>query len=367
LSNQIPLVDLHAQYAQIRDEIHAAIDRVLERQSFVLGPETSAFEAEFAAFSGAREAVALSNGTTALELALWSLGVGPGDEVITVSWTFWATVEAVLRAGATPVFVDVRPDDWTMDPERVAPAVTPRTKVVLPVHIYGHPADVPAIAAAAPNAIVLEDAAQAHGASYYGRPVGSGAAAATFSFFPGKNLGAYGDAGAIVTDDLALASHLRALRDHGRSSKYEHPFPGTNARCSEIQCAVLRTKLRHLREWTEERRRVSSLYEEHVGLPFQATQDWAEHARHLFVVRHADRDRLQQLLAEQGVASGVHYPIPAHRQPGLHGVEWRAVGDMSITDELAATVLSLPLYPELGEEGAQRVCAAIHRAATVAA
>ena len=204
------------------------------------------------------------------------------------AWTFWATAEAVLRLGATPVFVDVRDDDWTIDPQAVAAALTPRTKAILPVHIFGHPADVPALLDGVP---VIEDAAQAHGGSYHGRPVGADAAAATFSFYPGKNLGAYGDAGALITNDADFAARVRALRDHGRSTKYEHPVAGTNARSSELQCAILRAKLPHLAAWTDERRRLAGLYEKRLaplGLRFQATQPWARHVRHLFVIRHPD-------------------------------------------------------------------------------
>jgi dTDP-4-amino-4,6-dideoxygalactose transaminase len=359
---RIPLVDLKAQFRTIEPEIRTAIDRVLERQQFVIGPETKAFEDEFAAFSGVAEAVAVSNGTTAIELALWALGVGPGDEVVTTAWTFWATAEAVLRLGATPVFVDVREDDWTIDPERVRAAVTDRTRAILPVHIFGHPADVPALL---DGPAVLEDAAQAHGGSYHGRPVGSDGALATFSFYPGKNLGAYGDAGAVITNDPELAARVRGLRDHGRSTKYEHPVAGTNARASELQCAILRAKLPHLREWTDERRRLASLYEERLaplGLRFQATQPWAEHVRHLFVIRHPEREALQRHLAEEGIDSGVHYPIPVHMQPGLAGREWRAEGGLEVTEALAREVLSLPLFPELGDAGVDRVCTVIERA-----
>jgi dTDP-4-amino-4,6-dideoxygalactose transaminase len=361
-SDRIPLVDLKAQFRTIEPEIRAAIDRVLERQSFIHGPETRAFEEEFAAFSGIAEAIACSNGTSAIELVLWALGVGPGDEVITTAWTFWATAESIIRLGATPVFVDVRDDDWTIDPERVRAATTERTKAILPVHIFGHPADVPSLADGVP---VVEDAAQAHGSSYHGRPVGSEAVAATFSFYPGKNLGAYGDAGAVITNDVELARRIRALRDHGRSTKYEHPFAGTNARTSELQCAVLRTKLRYLPAWTGERRRLSELYERRLGplgLAFQATQPWAWHVRHLFVVRHPERDGLKAHLEEEGIEAGIHYPIPVHLQPGLEGHAWRAEGGLETTEALAREVLSLPLYPELGDEGVDRVCAAIEKA-----
>lgn len=358
----LPLVDLKAQYVAIREEVRDAIDGVLERQYFIAGPETAAFEEEFARASGAAEAIAVSNGTTALELALEAIGVGEGDEVITVSHTFFATVEAILRVGATPVLVDIGSDDWTISPERVADAVSPKTKAVVPVHIYGHPADVRALREAAPNAVIIEDAAQAHLARYYDAPVGREAAAATFSFFPAKNLGAYGDAGAVITDDPELAARLRRLRDHGRSGKYEHAEVGTNARAAELQLAVLRVKLRHLPAWTKERRRLASLYEERLAqadLGFQVERDWAEHVRHLFVVRHPQRDTLREALAGQGVSTGIHYPLPVHRQPALQGTATRVAGTMAVTDGLASSILSLPLFPELGDAGVDRVAAAL--------
>jgi dTDP-4-amino-4,6-dideoxygalactose transaminase len=207
---------------------------------------------------------------------------------------------------------------------------------------------------------VIEDAAQAHGSTYHGRPVGADAVAATFSFYPGKNLGAYGDAGAVITNDPDLAARVRALRDHGRSTKYEHPFAGTNARCSELQCAILRAKLPHLDAWTEERRRLAALYEERLaGYGFQATQPWARHVRHLFVIRHPERDRLREQLAEHGIQTGVHYPLPVHLQPGLAGRDFRVHGELPVTEQLAEEVLSLPLYPELGDGGVDRVCRAL--------
>jgi dTDP-4-amino-4,6-dideoxygalactose transaminase len=362
--SDLPLVDLRAQYGSIRGEVDAAIARVLERQTFLNGPETRAFEEEFAQFSGAAEAVAVANGTVALELALEAIGVGRGDEVVTVAHTFFATVEAVLRVGARPVLVDVDPDDWTLAPDRIAAAVGPRTRAIVPVHLYGHPADVPAIRAAAQGVPVVEDAAQAHGARYHDRPVGADAVAATFSFFPAKNLGAYGDAGAIVTNDAALASHLRSVRDHGRSSKYEHRLVGTNARMAELQAAVLRAKLPHLAAWTAERRRLSLRYEELLAvepLRTQVIRPWADHARHLFVVAHPGRDRLRDLLAAEGIATGIHYPVPCHRLEALAAADWRAPAPLEATEELAATILSLPLYPELGDEGVERVAAAVER------
>ncbi|HSD01395.1 MAG TPA: DegT/DnrJ/EryC1/StrS family aminotransferase [Gaiellales bacterium] len=361
----IPLVDLKAQYRAIGPDIEAAIARVLERQSFINAAETRAFEDEFAAFCEAPEAIGVSNGTAAIELILNALEVGPGDEVITVSHTFMATVGAILRTGATPVLVDVDPDTWTMSPEQARLAVTPRTKAILPVHLYGNPADVPAIAVAAPGIPIVEDAAQAHGARYHGRAVGSDAVAASYSFYPGKTLGAYGDAGAVTTADPELALRLRRLRDHGRfGAKYEHVSVGTNARMAELQAAVLRTKLAHLAEWIAARQRLCARYEEHLSgadVRLQRIEGWAEPTWHLYVLLHPERDRLAEGLRERGISTGVHYPIPVHRQPGMAGVEHRVQGgELPVTDELAATCLSLPIYPELGDDGVDRVAGAVH-------
>jgi len=333
---------------------------VLERQVFISGPETAAFEQEFAAACEASDCVAVSNGTTALELTLKAIGVGPGDEVITVSHTFIATVGAIVSTGATPVFVDVDPSSWTMAPELVAAALTERTKAIVPVHIYGHPANVPAIDAVAPHVPIIEDAAQAHLARYYGSAVGSCAEAACYSFYPGKNLGAYGDAGAVVTSDLDLAAKLRALRDHGRTrgAKYEHELLGTNARAAELQMAVLRVKLPHLPMWTQRRREVAAKYEgelESRGIEVQLVRPWAEHSRHLFVLLHPERDRLLERLHERGIGAGIHYPLPCHQQSALIG-RWRGTADgLEVTERVAAGCLSLPLYPELTSDQVDRV------------
>jgi dTDP-3-amino-3,4,6-trideoxy-alpha-D-glucose transaminase len=361
---RLPLVDLEAQYRTIEREVAAAIERVLERQIFIGGPETAAFEAEFARACEAPEAVAVSSGTTALELALKALGVGPGDEVITVSHTFFATVGAIVATGATPVLVDIDPKSWTMAPELFGEALSERTKAIVPVHIYGHPADVPAISAAAPLIPIVEDAAQAHLARYHGSAVGSSAAAACYSFYPGKNLGAYGDAGAVTSSDPELVERMRALRDHGRTNgaKYEHELLGTNARAAELQMAVLRAKLPYLRSWTETRQRLSARYE--AGLSghdgdLQVVQPWAEHARHLFVILDAQRDRLLAELQRRGIGAGVHYPVACHQQPAL-GDRWRgSESGLDVTASVAGRCLSLPLYPELGDEGVDRVLEAL--------
>jgi dTDP-3-amino-3,4,6-trideoxy-alpha-D-glucose transaminase len=370
--SELPLVDLKAQYRTIAADVQAAIERVLARQQFINGPETAAFEREFAAACEASQCVAVSSGTTALELALRAMGVGPGDEVVTVSHTFLATVSAVANTGATPVLVDVDEETWTMAPAAVAEAIRPRTKAIVPVHLYGHPADIDAIAAAAPGVPVVEDAAQAHLARYRGRAVGSSARAACYSFYPGKNLGAYGDAGAVVTNDPALADRLRALRDHGRrvGGKYEHEILGTNARASELQTAILRAKLPHLPAWTHERQRLSVQYEDalaRLDLPVQRVQPWAEHARHLFVLLHADRERLLRQLRARGIGAGVHYPIPCHLQPAVTDRCRVAPSALARTEVLAQQCLSLPLYPELGDDGVRRVVAALTDALLAAA
>ena len=362
--SRLPLVSLKDQYRSIAPEISAAIERVLERQVFIGGPETAAFEAEFAAACESQECIAVSSGTNALELALAALGVGAGDEVITVSHTFFATVGAIVRTGATPVLVDIEEESWTMNPALVAGAISERTKAIVPVHIYGHPADVPAIAEAAAGIPIVEDAAQAHLARYWGRSVGSDAAAACFSFYPGKNLGAYGDAGAVITDDPLIAERIKALRDHGRArgAKYEHDQMGMNARAAELQMAVLRAKLPHLPQWTLARRQLSERYERQLADEYeqQVVQPWAEHVRHLFVLVHPERDRLLKGLHEQG--AGVHYPVPCHMQPALEG-RWRG-GDsgLQVSETVAASCLSLPLYPELGDEGVDAVVLALSEA-----
>jgi dTDP-4-amino-4,6-dideoxygalactose transaminase len=356
--SKIPLVDLQAQQRSIGAEITAAIARVEERQMFVNGPEVAAFEVEFANWCTAPRCIAVSSGTTALELTLQALEVGPGDEVITVSHTFFATVGAIARRGATPVLIDVDPRTWTMDPDRVAAAVGPRTKAIVPVHLYGNPADIPAISRAAPGVAIIEDAAQAHGARYHDRPLGSGSAAACYSFYPGKTLGAHGDAGAITTGDAELADRVSQLRDHGRAGgKYEHLCVGTNARMAELQAAVLRAKLPHLTDWIDARQRIAAMYQSALAghVPTQEVEPWAEHTWHLFVALHPNRDGIRPQLQEQGIATGVHYPIPVYRQPAMEQVEHRIVGDLAVTDQLASTCLSLPIYPELGEDDVRRV------------
>lgn len=364
VKNRIPLVDLKAQYEGIKPEIDAAIARVLDKTSFILGDEVAAFEAAFARFCGVSDCIGVGNGTDALTLALQAVGVTAGDEVITVALTFIATAEAVAELGARPVFVDVRPDTLLMDVARVEAAITPKTRAIVPVHLYGQMVDMePLLRLAAARGIpVVEDAAQAHGATYRGRPAGSFGGAAAFSFYPGKNLGAYGDAGAVVTNDLAVAAWVRKARDHGRTSKYEHEFAGRNSRMDGVQGAVLQTKLAHLAEWNERRRVLAESYDRALSgvtgaSPVVRSSDGCS-ACHLYVVRVQDRDRVLAALRQSGVEAGVHYPIPLHMQPAFASLGLRS-GALPVTEEASNTVLSLPLYPELAGPAMEHVVSAL--------
>jgi len=357
-------VDLRAQYDAIRHEIDPAMAAILENTSFILGEPVRTFEAAFAEFCDASHCVGVANGTDAIVLALKALGVGAGDEVVTVSHTFFATAGAVITAGAKPVFVDVRPDTQTLDPERFEAAITPRTKAILPVHLFGQPADMaPILEVATRHGLpVVEDAAQAHGATYEGRRVGSMGRLATFSFYPGKNLGAYGDGGAVVTGDAELAERVRMTRNHGRRAKYEHERTGVNSRLDALQAAVLSVKLRHLDDWNASRRRLAAGYDallegvDGVETPFVAPN--RESVFHLYVIQVDDRDAVLARLKAGGIGAGVHYPIPLHLQPALKGLGYR-VGDFPISERAAGRVLSLPLYPELTDGAQERVVEAL--------
>lgn len=368
--NRIPLVDLKAQYQSIQADIDSAIRRVIETTAFIDGPDVQLFEREFAEFCGAKHAVGVASGTAALQLAMLACGVGPGDEVITVSHTFCATAEAIAQLGARPVFVDIDPDTYTMDPSAAEQAITPRTKAILPVHLYGLPADMEAIQSIARKhgLVVIEDAAQAHGASYKGRSVGAMGDAACFSFYPGKNLGAYGDAGAVTTSNEAIARTVSALRDHGRAigpdgkrSKYEHDRVGFGERLDTLQAAILRAKLPHLRAWTERRRAIAQRYREllrdsPIGLPVEPPD--TRHVYHLFVVRVSDRRAVQDRLAAKGIDTGIHYPIPLHMQKSFAWLGYRE-GDLPRTEAAAREILSLPIYPELTPQQQEYVAQAI--------
>jgi dTDP-4-amino-4,6-dideoxygalactose transaminase len=362
----VPFVDFKAHVAAHRGEIDGALARVLGSGWFVLGPEGEAFERELAAALGARDAVAVANGTDAIALALRALGVGPGDEVVTTSLSAAFTALAVLQAGARPVFVDVDPRTLNLDPERVAEAITPRTRAILPVHLYGHPADMdPILELARSRGIeVVEDACQAHGALYRGRPVGTLAGErgmGALSFYPTKNLGALGDGGAVLVNDPALAARLRRLRNGGQSDRYRHEEPGVNSRLDELQAALLRVGVRHLARWTARRREIAAGYErglEGAAVTLLREQPWASAVRHLFVVRHPRRDALAAALRERGVGTLVHYPIPLHVQPALAALGG-GPGTLPVVEKAAAEILSLPLYPELTDEQAQRVVEAV--------
>jgi dTDP-4-amino-4,6-dideoxygalactose transaminase len=359
----IPPFDLKRQYESIRDEVARAVARVLDKGYFILGEEVSAFEREFASYCGVAHAVGVGSGTEALHLALAACGVGPGDEVITVSHTAVATVAAVELVGARPVLVDIDPVRYTIDPAQVASAVTPRTRAIVPVHLYGCPADLTSIidVARQHDLFVVEDCAQAHGALYRGKPVGSWGHIAAFSFYPTKNLGAYGDGGAIVTDDASLAERARLLRQYGWQERYVSAIKGLNSRLDELQAAVLRVKLHHMEAWNEQRRRLAGLYSEHlvdsdVTVPCEP-QD-GTHVYHLYVVRHPRRDELQALLREQGIGTLIHYPVPVHLQPAYRDLGYET-GSLPITETVAQEVLSLPMYPELREDEATVVAGTV--------
>ncbi len=361
------MVDLAAQYRRIKGEIDDAIARVVASTAFVGGEDCLLFEAEFAAWCGAAHAVGVANGTDALTLALKAHGVGPEDEVITVSNTFIATGEAILLNGARPVFVDVDEETATMDPGAMEAAITPQTRLVLPVHLYGHPARMDAInAVAGRHGIpVLEDAAQAHGASVAGRRAGSLGHAACFSFYPGKNLGAYGDAGMVVTGDAEFAARVRQLANHGAGDgRYDNVVAGTNSRLDSLQAAVLRVKLRHLEDWDRERRQRVEAYTKALdgapGVTVPREAAWARSAWHLYTVRVAGRDALRQRLADRGIATAVHYPRPIHLQPAMAAARGRT-GDLPVSERLSAEVLSLPLYPELPLETVEEIAAEVRR------
>jgi dTDP-4-amino-4,6-dideoxygalactose transaminase len=354
----------------LRRELDEAAARVLDSGWFILGPEVEAFEHELAAALGARDAVAVGNGTDALFLSLRALGVGPGDEVVTTPITAAFTALAVLQAGARPLFVDVDPATMNLDPGKVEAALTPRTKAIVPVHLYGHPADMdPILALARERGLaVLEDACQAHGALYRGRPVGTLAGErgiGALSFYPTKNLGALGDGGAILVNDPALASRLRQLRNGGQSDRYRHELPGVNSRLDEIQAAFLRAGLRHLPAWTERRRALAEIYVRGLdgcGVEVLREQPYARAVHHLFVVRHPRRDALARALRARGVGTLVHYPIPLHLQPAFAFLGGRP-GDLTVAEKAAGEILSLPLFPELRDEQARAVVEAVRDAA----
>ena len=362
----IPSIDLKAQYRSIQEEIAPAIAGVLESCQFALGSEVAAFEREFAAYCGAGSGVAVNSGTSALHLALLAAGVGPGDEVITVPFTFVATAAAIWYAGARAVFVDIGRDSYNMDASLLEAAVTPRTKAVIPVHLYGQPADMDPImeAASRHGLVVIEDAAQAHGAEYKGRRAGSLGHMGCFSFYPTKNLGACGEGGMVVTSNPAYERTIRMLRDWGQERKYYHVLRGFNYRMEGIQGAVLRVKLRHLDDWNEARRAHAESYDRLLaGLAVKTphVMSYARHVYHVYSVRTPERDALQQALQGAGIQTGIHYPVPVHLQPAYGDLGYGA-GDFPESEGAAAEVLSLPMYPELTQGQVKAVCDAVRTA-----
>ena len=347
----VPFVDLQASYLALKDEIDAAMRHVLARTDFVMGAAVGEFEESFAVYCGVRHAVGVDSGFSALELTLRAYGIGEGDEVITAANTFIATAGAIHAVGARPVLVDVTPDTYTIDPDRVMAAVTPATRALMPVHLYGHPADMDALntIAAEHGLVVIEDACQAHGARYRDRQTGCLGDAAAFSFYPSKNLGAFGDGGMIVTDDAEVASKLRKLRNLGTSAKYHHEIKGFNRRLDTLHAAVLQAKLRHLDTDNASRRRTAELYTDllaDVPVVTPSARPDVEHVFHLYVVEVDDRRRLQDHLRAAGVATGIHYPIPIHLQTAYCSLGYRP-GTFPVTERSAQHILSLPMYPDM--------------------
>jgi dTDP-4-amino-4,6-dideoxygalactose transaminase len=351
----IPLVDLHKQYAPLKDQVLGEIEHVLEGMHLFLGDNVRDLEREFARYSGAVHGIGVSDGTAALTIILRALGIGPGDEVITVAHTFFATAEAIVLTGARPVFVDIDPVSYLMDPAQVECLITARTKAILPVHLYGQTVEMEAIwnIARRYGLKVIEDACQAHGAEYHGRKAGSLGDAAAFSFYYSKNLGAFGEGGFISTNDDELARNARMVRDHGSERRYYHDVIGFNGRLDEIQAAVLRTKLPHLDEYNARRRAHAARYNQCLaGTPVVTPVECAgnQHVYHLYVIRAPERDALQEWLKERGIASGIHYPVPCHLQKALASLGYKP-GDLPVTERAAGEILSLPMYPELtGDE-----------------
>jgi len=352
---QVPFLDLKAQYRSIKEEIDSAMQAVVEQTAFAGGPFVARFEEAFAKFCGCSYAVGTGSGTDALWMALIASEVGPGDEVITVPDTFIATAEAISFCGAKPVFVDVMESTCNLDPEKLEGAITEQTKAVIPVHLFGQPADMDPILEIARRhgLLVIEDACQAHGAQYKGKMAGSIGDAGCFSFYPGKNLGAYGEAGAVVTNSEALAEKMRMFRDHGQARKYEHAMVGWNARMDGLQGAVLSVKLSHLEDWNNARRQNACLYSELLqgvqGIVLPTEADYARHVYHIYAIRVKDRDKLIAQLAEQGISCGIHYPVPVHLQKAYQDLGL-GEGSFPVVERCATEFISLPMFPELTVE-----------------
>ena len=360
---QVPFVDLGAQYRTIEGEIGEATSRVIQQSDFILGREVSLFEEEFAAFCEAKYAIGVDSGTSALELALRAYDIGPGDEVITAANSFIASALAISHAGARPILVDVDPSTYTVDVSAIEKAITPRTKAVIPVHLYGHPAHMNPIRELADKhgLVIIEDACQAHGTRYKGRRTGSLGHAAAFSFYPGKNLGAYGDGGIVVTNDRGIARRLEMLRNYGQKEKYQHLFRGYNHRLDTLQAAVLRVKLRYLEKWNAARRWNAVLYHKFLdgcGLLLPGEAPGAESVWHLYVIRAEQRDALKEHLISRGISASIHYPIPIHVQPAYLDLGYKK-GDFPVTESCAHQVLSLPMYAEISQDQIEYVAKTI--------
>jgi len=363
----VPFVDLKQQYKTIKEEIDAAVANTMANAHFVLGPEVAQFEDDFAAYCGAKYGVAVNSGTSALHLALLALGIGPGDEVITVPFTFVATVAAILYTGARPVMVDVDPLTWNMNPRQLEAAITSRTKAMLPVHLHGCPADMPAITeiASQHRIPIIEDAAQAHAAEIAGRRCGSIGDLGCFSFYPAKNLGAYGEGGMVVTSNEEHACKIRILRDWGQKRKYVHEYRAFNYRMEGIQGAILGVKLKYLDGWTESRRQHAASYRQLLAdsdLELPPNPRNCRHVYHVFAVRVSERTRVQEELGSRGIQTNIHYPIPVHLQPGYADLGYKT-GDFPVSEALADTVLSLPMFPELTGNQLEEVAVAVLAAA----
>ncbi len=361
-SRGIPFVDLKAQYQAISPQIHEAILGVMENTSFILGEDVSLFEQEFASYCGAEYAVGVDNGTAAIELALRAFGIGPGDEVITAANSYIATAFAISATGAAPVLVDMDQDTFGIDVSQIAAVISEKTRAIIPVHLYGHPADMDPIMSLAEeyDLAVIEDACQAHGARYRGQRVGSIGHAAAFSFYPAKNLGAYGDGGMVVTNLEHIAESVRVYRNQGQERKNVHPIQAHNHRLDSIQAAVLRVKLPYLDGWNEARRRVANMYTSLLRsvATVPETRDYAQPVFHLYVIRIGQRDAVRDCLAAQGISTGIHYPTPIHLQPAYHELGL-SEGEFPLAERTARDILSLPMYPEMQEESVRLVAEAI--------
>ena len=361
---KVPLQDLPLQYQNIKAELAPEIEKTLSSAAYILGPAVSRFEEDFAGYVGTKYCIGVGSGTDALHLALIAAGVKPGDEVITVSYTFVATTWAISYVGAKPVFVDIDPYTYTLDPQKLEAAITPKTKAVLPVHLYGHTCHMDEIMdiCRRHNLALIEDAAQAHGSTYKGKNAGTFGVSSCFSFYPGKNLGAFGEAGGVCTDDPAMAEHLRRLRNHSQGERYYYDELGFNYRMDGLQGAVLGVKLKHLRPWTALRAAVAAKYKQALaglpGLILPETKEWCNSNWYLFVVQHPERDALQKFLAERGVDSALHYPLPVHLQKAYAHLGYKQ-GDLPVSETVAKRCLTIPLFPEITDEQIEQVTSAI--------